>query len=112
MRIAVARWLLRIGLAGVLLYAAVGLTLQPDQWIGYLPAAATHVVAAALLLKFFALYQLVLAILLLSGWAGRYAAVLMGLTVLSIIGTNPGALVVTFRDVAILFAAAALAVLS
>ncbi len=105
-------WLLRIGLALVLLYATIGSTLQPDHWAGYVPAAVTRVVPATLALKFFAFYQLVLALWILTGRLGRYAAALMGVTVLGIMLTNLSALDIVFRDVAILFAAAALAVLS
>jgi len=107
-----ARWLLRIGLAAVFLYAAVGATLAPDQWIGFLPPMIAHVLGAALALKLFALFQLVMAVWLMTGWLGKWAALVTGLTMAGIILTNLAALEVTFRDVAIGFAAAALFVLS
>jgi len=107
-----ARWLLRIGLAAVFLYAAVGATLQPTHWIGYLPSALTQVISAALALKLFSLFQLALALWLLIGWRGRWAAGLTMLVMAGIMFSNMSALEVTFRDVAILFGAAALFVLS
>lgn len=107
-----ARWLLRIGLAAVFLYAAVGATLQPDHWAGYLPPAITHVVAQTLALKLFAVFELVMAVWLVVGWLGKWAAIVTMLTMAAIIVTNTAALEVTFRDVAIGFAAAALFVLS
>jgi uncharacterized membrane protein YphA (DoxX/SURF4 family) len=110
--VTVARWLLRIGLAGVLLYAASGMTLQPSHWVGFLPAMVTAVVPAATALKLVAFTQLVAAVWLLSGWKGRYAAGLLALLLAGIIVSNLASFEVVFRDAGLMLASVALAVLS
>jgi hypothetical protein len=107
-----ASLLLRLGLASVLLYAAVGATLQPSHWLGFLPAAATAHLSADLALKLFAFVQFALAVWLLSNWLVKWAAAIMTAMMIVIIVTNLSSLDVTFRDFAIVFAAAALFVLN
>ena len=107
-----AKWLLRIGLALVLLYAIIRSTLDPAAWIGFIPPIATHILSLGVTLKLFSFFQLMLVIWLLSGKFSRYAALVVALTMVGIIISNPRALDTTFRDVAILFAALALARLS
>ena len=104
-------WLLRIGLASAFLYAGYASLVNPSDWIGYLPSFLTGVIAAATLLKIIAVYELILAVWLLSGMYVRYAAVLAALTLGSIFAVNLNQLLITFRDVGLIFAAAALAVL-
>lgn len=111
-KLKLARLLLRIGLIAVFLYAAVSSFLSPSDWIGYLPHIATTVVPAAVLLKLFSIYELVLAVWLASGWRLRYAGSLSALTMLGIIVSGASLLAITFRDFAIATGAAALAVLS
>jgi hypothetical protein len=107
-----ASWLLRVGLAAVLLYAIVSSTLNPDAWIGFIPPFATHFIAASLALKLFSFFQLLLVMWLLSGKALFYASLITALTMVGIIVANFEAFDTTFRDIAILFAALALARLS
>ncbi len=107
-----ASLLLRIGLAAVLLYAGVAALLNPQEWIGFLPGFVSHILPAALALTLFSLFQIALAVWLLSGFKTRYAAFLTALTVVGITVANLSALITTFRDVAIIFAALALAILS
>ncbi|HVW23499.1 MAG TPA: MauE/DoxX family redox-associated membrane protein [Candidatus Saccharimonadales bacterium] len=101
-------WLLQIGLAFVFIYAGVGSLTQPNVWLGYLPHFLVTQTQAHDILKLFAVYELLLAIWLLSGRWRRYAAVLSALTFLGIILAQPGDLLITFRDVGLLFTAAAL----
>jgi DoxX-like protein len=102
-------WLLRIGLAFVFLYAAVASLMQPQEWVGYLPTFLTAMMAGTTLIKIFAAYELVLTVWLLSGKYGRYAALLCAVTLAGIVVTNLSQLVITFRDVGLMFAALALA---
>ena len=102
--------LLRIGLAGVFLYAAVSGTLYPDNWIGYLPEFLKHIIPAKTLLNLFDIYEIILSLWLLSGWKTFYSAVLSALTLFGIIVTSLGVLDITFRDFGLFFAALALAV--
>ncbi|MBI5397969.1 hypothetical protein HZB03_00765 [Candidatus Woesearchaeota archaeon] len=105
-------FLLRTGLGIVFLYAAVSAFLQPESWIGFFPAWLRAIIPGETLLLLFGLYQLLLALWLFSGWRTFYAASLTSLTLLAIIIVNITTLDIVFRDIAILFCAAALAILS
>lgn len=105
-------WLLRIGLAFVFLYAAIASFARPDDWIGFLPGFVTSIVNAKVLLDLFSLAQIVLAVWLLTGWWLRYAALLAAAMLAGIILANPTQLLLTFRDIGLLFAALALTTLS
>lgn len=101
--------LLRIGLAIVLLYAAIASLVNPEEWIGYFPSViATHL-PADILLKFFAVYELLLVAWLLSGVYVRWAALLCAATFAGIVLANFNLFIITFRDIALIFAALALA---
>lgn len=107
-----AQLLLRVGLAFVFLYAAVASLLSPQDWIGYLPQAARNLIPAATLLKVISVYEIVLVLWLLSGKYLRYAAGLCALTLTGIVLSNLSIFVVTFRDIALIFAALALFVMA
>lgn len=100
--------LLRTGLGLVFLYAAISTFLQPLLWEGYFPAALLHLAPAHLVLYGMATYELCLALALLAGIRLRLVALLCVLTLGGIVATNLGQLIVTFRDVGLLFAALAL----
>lgn len=102
--------LLRISIASVFLYAAIAATLQPDNWIGYIPQMVRNIFPAQLLLLGFSLYQLVLSIWILIGWKAVLSASLAAITLLGIIAANFTQVDILFRDFAIFFAAIALAV--
>ena len=104
--------LLRIGLAFVLLYAAVSQLLHPFEWTGYLPAFAASTFQPRLLVEAFALYNTLLALWLLSGKWTRYAALLCTATLAGIALFNLNQLIVTFRDIGLAFAALALTFLA
>jgi len=108
----VASWILRIGLAFVFLYAAISGIQSPQEWVGYLPTFMTKFMAATTLLRFFEVYEFALALWLISGFYLRYAALLTALTLGGIVVTNPGQLIITFRDVGLACTALALAVMS
>lgn len=100
--------LLRLGLAAVFAYAAIDSLVHPNDWVGYMPHSLTTVVGADALLKILSVYQLALVCWLLVGRYVRYAAALCTLTLVGIIATNLGVFAITFRDVGLVFAAAAL----
>ncbi len=102
--------LLRLSIASVFLYAAVAATLEPLNWIGYIPQAIRHIFPAQMLLLGFSLYQLMLSIWLLTGWKSLISASVAALTLLGIIVANFTQVDILFRDFAIFFAALALAV--
>jgi uncharacterized membrane protein YphA (DoxX/SURF4 family) len=100
--------LIRAGLAIVFLYAGVSSLQHPLEWLGYVPGFLTKFASAGLILKGMAAYELALGVWLLSGKFVRYAAALSALTLAGIIVSNTGQFIITFRDIGLLFAAAAL----
>lgn len=102
--------LLRTGLTVILLYAAISSFANPQDWVGYLPGMLTERISADILLKLFSVYELILAVWLLSGVYVRYAALLCAATLAGIVVTNFELFAITFRDIALIFAALALAV--
>ena len=102
--------LLRLGLATVFLYAAISSFLDPREWIGFLPPLLTEYVDGELLLKFFSVYELLLAAWLLSGVYVRYVALLCAATLAGIVVSNFSLFAISFRDIGLMLAALALAV--
>jgi len=101
--------LLRGGLAVIFLYASISGFVNPQDWVGYLPNILTEHVDPDTLLHFFSTYELVLAAWLLSGVYVRYAALLCAATLAGIVTSNFSLFAITFRDIALAFAALALA---
>jgi len=104
-------FLLRAGLATVFLYAAVSAFLNPQSWVGYFPAFITTLFSPNALLIAFSVYEIVLALWLMSGIRPMYAAITAAATLVAIIIGNLTLMDIVFRDVAIFFAALALAAL-
>jgi uncharacterized membrane protein YphA (DoxX/SURF4 family) len=77
--------LLRIGLAIVFTYATVSSFKNPQDWIGYIPQFAKDAISGNILLKLFSIYELSLALWLLSGKYVKYAATLAAITLSVII---------------------------
>jgi hypothetical protein len=105
-------WLLRGGLATVLIYAGISSLVTPEDWIGYLPGLVTDIIDGELFLKLFALYQLGLAVWLLSGYYLHFAALVALAMFSGILLGNLSLLAITFRDIVAICASAALASLS
>jgi|SRR5664279_2273651 len=101
--------LLRVGLAVVFLYAAISSLKNPQDWIGYLPKFARDQVSGNTLLHVFSVYELALALWLLSGKYVKYAGLLAAFTLSGIVVSNFSLFAITFRDIALVFAALALA---
>lgn len=104
-------FLLRIGLAVVFAYAATASFLDPITWVGYFPRFLREIVPGETLLPIFSVYEIGLALWLLSGVRVFPAALLSAATMAAIVIPNMAVLDVVFRDVAILFMALALAAL-
>ncbi len=104
-----APFLLRAGLAFVFLYAGIGALQHPATWVGYLPNLLTKAIAATTALKIIAVYEIILALWLLSGKYIRYAAWLSALTLAGIVVANSNQLIITFRDIGLVCMALALA---
>jgi uncharacterized membrane protein YphA (DoxX/SURF4 family) len=100
--------LLRIGLAVVFLYACISSFKNPQDWVGYLPQFLRDRFSATMLLHVFSVWELVLALWLISGVYVRYAASLAALTLIGIVLSNFKLFAIEFRDIALVFAALAL----
>lgn len=101
--------LVRLGLATVFLYAAIDSFVDPREWLGYLPPLLTKLVDGELALKFFSVYELLLAAWLLSGIYVRYAGLVCALTLAGIVVSNFSLFAISFRDIGLVFASLALA---
>src|SRR5258706_13404858 len=101
--------LLRAGLATVFIYAAVSSTLSPNDWVSYLPHVLRDHFPATALLKVFSLYEVLLAIWLLSGVYVRWAGLLCAATLAGIVVLNFDLFAISFRDIGLALAALALA---
>lgn len=99
---------LRLGLAIIFGYAAISSFANPQDWIGYLPSILTDHVSGNTLLRIFSVYELLLAAWLLSGVYVRLAALLAAGTLAGIVVSNFELFAITFRDIALIFAAFAL----
>lgn len=109
--IKIAKNLLRLGFAFVLLYATVEIYMNPENFLKYVPGFVTQIIPVNLFLFLFAIFELVLMGWLLSGWQTKYSALLFFLLMVGIIVTNLQYFNVLFRNVAIAFSALALAAL-
>lgn len=104
-------FILRVALAVPFLFAAIDATLQPEEWVGFIPFFLRNMFPESLLLSAHALFDFILAVWLLSGWKTKYAAAFSVLNLATIIVVNLTALDVIFRDVGLLLAAVALGAL-
>ena len=105
-------FLLRAGLSIVLLYSAISALLNPLAWIGFVPSFIDNILGANNFLFIHSTFNIILGFWLLSNKKVFYASIITALFMFSIILFNFGALDIIFRDIAIIFMALALAVLS
>jgi len=103
-----ASLLLRLGIAFSFFYVVIASFLNPTSWIGFFPSFLQN----ESILIVFSIYEVIIGLWLMWGKKVFYAAILSAWTMLGIIVFNFGALDIVFRDVTILLAAVALAVLS
>ena len=103
---------LRSGLAIVFFYAGIASLLAPENWVGFIPGFIRNIFPAPILLVLFSVYEISLGAWLLSNKKIFYASILSASTMLIIIIANMSLLDIVFRDIAILFMAIALAILS
>lgn len=103
--------LLRCGLALLFLYASISALKNPQDWVGYLPRFARTLVPGmntTTLLHVFSVYELALALWLLSGKYVKAAALVTVATLSGIVVFNFTLFAITFRDMALAVAALAL----
>jgi len=107
-----ALFFLRVGIALAFFYAAIAAFLNPLSWIGFFPDWLTSFIPGTTLLVLWNIYEIILALWLLSGWKSFFSGLVASASLLLIIIPNLGAFDIVFRDIAILFAAVALTLLS
>lgn len=100
--------ILSLGLAFVFLYAGVASLMNPQLWASYLPQFMGNFIALDVAIKFIAVYEIVLGLLLVSSKFRKIAAALSALTLAGIIVSSLNQFVITFRDVGLLMMAVAL----
>lgn len=103
-----ASWLLRAGLAFVLSYAATASLMHPETFSRYFPSFVSASLVSRLL-PVFAVFEVLLAIGLMTYRYAYAASILTGFTMVAIIAVNPHAFDVLFRNVGIACGAFALA---
>ena len=103
-----ASLIIRVGLAAVLLYAAIDAFREPAAWISYMPSLLTKLLAAKTMLDIASVFQIVLAFWLVWGKYLFGAALLTALLLGSIIVSSISSFLITFRDVGLLAATIAL----
>ena len=101
---------LRIALAFAFLYPAYGFWMNPNDWLGYIPAFVRNVgFSQDVLIMLIAGVHIIIALWILSGWRiflpSLIAAVFLG----SVVYFNQNQLDVLFRDISLGLAALALA---
>ena len=100
--------LLRLGLAFVFFYAAIGGLVSPNDWIGWLPVFLQN----TLMLNLFSVMEIIMGVWILSGYQSFWAGIFSGFMLLGIVVFNFQVMIVVFRDVGLALAAFALAFLS
>ena len=108
---ALAAWLLRLGLAFSFFYVASASFQNPTSWIGFFPQFLRDLAPAETLLTGFSIYEIILGLWLLAGKKLVYSSWLAAATLFGIVVFNWGAMEIVFRDVSLGLAALALAAL-
>ena len=103
---------LRAGLAVVFLYAGIASLISPENWIGYIPQFIQNNFPTSILLILFSVYEISIGLWLLSNKKIFYASILSSKIMFLIIIFNFSVFDVVFRDIAILFMAISLVILS
>ncbi len=104
--------ILRVGLALVFLYPAISAIIDPIAWVGFIPSFISSIINPVTFLHIHSVIELILVVWFISGWKNFYPSVIAAIFALTIVLTNLGAFALVFRDIAIIFMAIALAVLS
>lgn len=103
-----AEIILRISLSFAFFYAAIAGFISPDSWVGWLPEIVRNVTW----LSIFGIGEILMGLWLLSGYKTYFAALLSAGMLLGIVVFNLSAMDVVFRDISLVFAAVALALLT
>ena len=107
------KYLLNFGLAFTLFYAGIAAFMNPFDWIGFVPMWVEKFgTSRELALHMHSVAEILLGVWLLSNWKVQWAGLVVALDILVILlvnGFSGGVLLITFRDVGLLFTAIYLA---
>jgi len=109
--------LLRFGLGFSFLYPGISMVVEPGAWLGWFPSLIIDNLPGAIPALYVAyatgFFDILIGSLLVLGVLLRYVAVLGAIHLISVIVLGPaGSLVITFRDVGLIFSLAALYLLA
>lgn len=108
------KYLLNLGLAFTLLYAGIAALVNSNDWVGFVPRWVTAFgFSRELSLHIHSVVEISLGLWLLSNFKVKWAALITALDIAAILvvnGFGGGILLITFRDVGLLFMAVYLAV--
>lgn len=108
----IGQLVLRAGVALAFLYPPYDALTNPSSWVGYFPKFVLDFPLDPLItLHAFGVLEVIIAVWLLSGWKVRVPALIAAVLLLAIVGFNLPQFPILFRDVAIAFAALAIAIL-
>jgi hypothetical protein len=107
-----ARFILRFGLAFVFLYAAYISLLHTQLDYMFVPGFISQIIPIDLFLRVYGIFEISLALWLLSGKLGFYSALVSAGLIISLTTVNISEINTLFRNVAIITGAITLAVLS
>lgn len=108
MNFKLASFFIRLGLAISLFYAALATMINPNDWVSFLPAWVIDSGLGQAFLVFFAIFEFLLGLWLLSNRYIVYASLLTALFLAVIIMINITALNLLFRDIPIMLSALSL----
>lgn len=98
----------RLGLAFVFLYAGIASFLDPGIWSGFVPEFVSAIMPVETFLSIFAVFEILLGVVLLSGKALRLAGLAAAATLAGVMVFNLSAWDIVFRDLGLALAALAL----
>ena len=104
----VPSFLIRFGLLFVFLYAAISEFIHPETFLHYIPSFISQIVPAHIFLTLFAIYEIFLAVWIISRIKAELSAVFATLTICAITLFNVASFDVVFRNISILFSSLAL----
>lgn len=105
---AIASALVRVGLAAVFIYAGLDAFKEPNAWISYIPEFSNKFIEPKTALDIISVIQLVLAVVLVTGRYVKYCALVSIGFLAGLLIFNLDTFLITFRDIGLITAAAAL----
>lgn len=111
-KLGMVKLLLRVGIAFVFVYAAVSMSLKPEEYSRYLPVLVKEFFPPTPFLHFFGIFEIILSLWLISGKWNLYPSILASATIFALTIVNLSEFNTLFRNVGIFFASLALIVLN